>query len=393
MGSNLSSNCSCESASRVLANDEEDARPSLVIEGGCSQAPRWAAVPSSPERDKVLQTATVQEDHHTLPSRYADVRMFPSQAVPPSSRFLEYSVVFSSSRKIKLAEEEVEANAIWRSEEPAEETTPQPADKMKREDKEEEGIKMPQRASGPKEGSEKDGALRARGKSPDSSKELNADLARPNSLPVTLVQELSGSLASQVSGPAALHTAVSKVSSSRPKARSGQSPTRVAARKAATARAPSPDTNKEQAVLKALCKEHGLSCSIKWKLHGTDSFNTEVLDMDVGASYPGSAPEFCDKSSRCTFTIGKGMIGRVWDTKTKELIPNVKYLDAMTFSRKEIALACKIQTTFAIYANNAVYEFDTTDELWQMPFESKDVEKAFTKAKSRPSMQNRQVTA
>lgn len=467
MGSNLSSDCSCESASKVVTNDRsaDDARSSVTVtlDGGCSQPPQWAAIPVSPERAKSLQDATVDEQPRMLPSRKADVQMFPSQAVRPTSRFLEYSVVFNSSRKIKTADEEEDASiwrsqdtmekprsqesmeAIWRSEETVEvqdrptSSTPEPVVRIMINGEEEPpfpGSKVHHKASASR--SQKDGAIRPRGHSSDSkdkAKEVNAHLARPNSVPAAHLslsaspKEPNASLARPNSSPVTLPFKSSdgrdrakssdskdtggsakELNSSGAKstvhlpppapyvkatrqsvvARPGRSPTRLAPARKEPARTPSADANNEQLTLKHLCDKHGLCCGIKWRPHGKDEYQSAVLDMDQAASYSGTAPEYVEKSISSKFTAGKGMIGRVWQSQAKELIPNVHYLDGVIgFPRKDIAIACKIRSVFAIYLNNAVYEFDTAEEIWGLPFEGKDIEEGFAKAKRRASLAGR----
>lgn len=124
--------------------------------------------------------------------------------------------------------------------------------------------------------------------------------------------------------------------------------------------------------LKVLCQRHGLCCSIVYKLDKS----TSLLYVDKGESYDGAAPDFYQKSLSCSGTqrIGEGIVGRAWAKKGRELVPNVRILDEKVFPRKDIALVTNICTVFAIYHQEAVYEFDTSNQLNKFPFETVDID-------------------
>jgi len=124
--------------------------------------------------------------------------------------------------------------------------------------------------------------------------------------------------------------------------------------------------------LKVLCIEHGMCCSIVYKLDKRS--NTLYVDKDE--SYAGTAPDFFDKSLSCSGSlhIGEGIVGRVWANKGKEFDANVCDLDEKMFPRKEIAQMDNIRTVFAIYLQGAVYEFDTNQKFKTFPFETFDID-------------------
>lgn len=130
----------------------------------------------------------------------------------------------------------------------------------------------------------------------------------------------------------------------------------------------------QAAAIKKLCQKHGFCHGLVWK---PDPKRPNVLVVDQDASYSGTAREYCSNSADVEFRVGQpdSLVGRVFNSRSNELIPNVYYLNEESFSRKAVALKFNIRSVLGIWGNGVVYEFGTPREIWKMPFESVDVEK------------------
>lgn len=121
-----------------------------------------------------------------------------------------------------------------------------------------------------------------------------------------------------------------------------------------------------QAAMESLCEQHGLCCCVVWEMRAGR------LVMDIKNSFSGSAPGFVSDSTKVVKAVraGKGVIGRVWSSRSCEHTVNVQNLSVEAFARHSLAMEHNIRSRFAIFEAEHVYEFFTTKEMASAPLKS-----------------------